>query len=233
MLRIIGLGLDEREITEKGLESLEDAEKAFAEFYTNTANIDLERLEDKTGMEIEELEREEVEQKDRVVEEARESEVAFLVSGDPLNATTHYDIMHRAREKGIEVEVVHAPSIFTSVAETGLNVYRFGRTVTLPRDAAPESVAEHIEKNESIGLHTLVLFDIDYPADEAAAKLTEMGLDPEREAVVLERANHTDQSITVTTLGEAAKKGMFGETPHSLVLTGEKSHKEEEFLEER
>ncbi|MFQ3274997.1 MAG: diphthine synthase [Candidatus Nanohaloarchaea archaeon] len=231
MLYLIGLGLDDGEITQKGLEALKKVDRAFAEFYTNTENIDLAGLEDQTGTEIQKLDREDVEQEDRVLEAAEKEETAFLVSGDSLTATTHYDIKHRAEKKGIETKVIHAPSIFVSIAETGLNVYKFGRTVTLPRDSAPESVTQYIDKNSSIGLHSLILLDIDYPADKAADKLIKIdeGL-AEREAVILERANHDDQEITVMNLREAADHE-FGEPPHSIILTGDKSHKEEEFLE--
>lgn len=231
MLYLIGLGLDNGEITEKGVEALESVDKAFAEFYTNTSNIDLGRLEERTGNEIRELERDQVEQEDRIIEAAEEQDVAFLVSGDPLVATTHYDINHRAEEKGIEVEVIHAPSILTSAAETGLNVYRFGRTVTLPEDSEPESVIEHVEANDSIGLHTLVLLDIDYPADRASRKLIDLGLNPERQALVLERANHESQSLNGGKLEEISKND-FDQTPHSIILIGETSHKEEEFTRE-
>jgi diphthine synthase len=226
---MVGLGLDDGEITQKGLEALESAEKVFAEFYTNTETVDIEALEDKTGQEIRKLSREEVEQEDKILESAREKDTVFLVSGDPLNATTHYDIKHRAEKEGVETEVVHAPSILTSVAETGLNVYKFGRVVTLPEDMSPDSVIEHIEKNDSAGLHTLVLLDINYDAEDAAEKL--VGMSPEladREALFLERANAEDQQVSH---GELEGLQSTGETPHCIVLVGEKSHKEEENLQ--
>lgn len=224
MLYIVGLGLDNNEITQKGLEALKMVDEAYAEFYTNTANIDLDNLPG----EIKVLEREQVEQEDKILEAAEKKDIAFLISGDPLTATTHYDIKHRAEEKGLEVKVVHAPSIFTSIAETGLNVYKFGRTVTLPREGEPESIKNYVEKNDSIGLHTLVLLDIDYDASNAAEKLLNLGLE-DREAIVVERANHDDMEISMTSLEDAAK-GSFGETPHSIILIGEKSFKEDEFL---
>lgn len=229
MLRLVGLGLDDGEITEKGTEAIRNSEKVYAEFYTNTETVDLDQLEEKTGKEIQKLSREEVERKDKVLTSAQDYETAFLVSGDPLTATTHYDIKHRAEEKGIDTEVVHAPSILTSVAETGLNVYKFGRVVTLPENSAPESVIQHIEKNDSIGLHTLVLLDINYSADDATEKLTDLkpGL-AEREAIIIERANLKNQSLTHGELGEIDPEG---DTPHCIVIVGEKSHKEEENLE--
>lgn len=231
MIYLIGLGLDNGEVTEKGLEAIESADKVFAEFYTNTETIDIERLEKKTGSRIEKLSRKEVEQDDTIIEEAEDSDVAFLVSGDALTATTHYDIKHRAEENGIEAKVVHAPSIFTSIAETGLNVYKFGRTVTLPEKGQPESVIKYIEKNDSISLHSLILLDINLEANMAAGKILEMKPEfAEREVVVLERANLESQKISVMTLEEASEDE-FGEPPHCLILPGEKSHKEKEFVE--
>ncbi|MFB6147887.1 MAG: diphthine synthase, partial [Candidatus Nanohaloarchaea archaeon] len=194
---MIGLGLDDGEITVKGREALRKVDRAFVEFYTNTENIAIEELEDETGTGIEKLTREEVEKDDRILQALEDGDVAFLVSGDPLTATTHYDTKHRAEENGEKVEVIHAPSILTSVAETGLNPYKFGRVVTLPEDSKPVSVVDHIEKNDSAALHTLVLLDVDYPADEAAGKLLEMNIEPERETVVLERANQSAQWINV------------------------------------
>lgn len=226
MLHLIGLGLDDDEITVKGLNAIENAEKVFAEFYTNTETIDLEKIEEETGQEIEKLTREEVEQEDKIIESSRSKETAFLVSGDALTATTHYDIKRRAEKTGIETNVVHAPSIFTSIAETGLSIYKFGRTVTLPKDMTPDSIVDYIEKNQSIGLHTLVLLDIDYSADNAADKLIEMNNElEEAEAIFLERANLDAQNISYGKLGNLSATG---ETPHSIIIIGETSHVEEE-----
>ena len=230
MIYLIGLGLDDGEITEKGLKAIKSAEKVFAEFYTNTETIDLQKIEIKSDSEIQKISRKEVEQKDKIIEDGKDSDVAFLVSGDALTATTHYDIKHRAEAKEIETEVIHAPSIFTSIAETGLNVYKFGRTVTLPKDGKPDSIINYIEKNDEIGLHSLILLDINLEADIASKKLLEMNPRfSEREVIVLERANLDNQKISIMKLEEAANSD-FGKTPHSLILTGNKSHKEKEFL---
>lgn len=230
MLHLIGLGLDDDEITVKGLKAVEISEKVFAEFYTNTETVDLKKIEEKTGQEIQKLSRDEVEQQDAIVESAKSQETAFLVSGDALTATTHYDIKRRAEKQGIETNVVHAPSIFTSIAETGLSIYKFGRTVTLPKDMKPDSITEYINENLSVGLHTLVLLDIDYPADEARDKLVEMDKElAEKEAIFLERANLDDQEISFGQLGDLTTTG---ETPHSIIIIGETSHVEDENLED-
>ena len=48
--------------------------------------------------------------------------IALLVVGDPLCATTHTDIILRAKEAGIPVEVVHNASVMGAVASCGLQV---------------------------------------------------------------------------------------------------------------
>jgi len=231
MLHLVGVGLEDKEITEKGLEAIEEAEKVYAEFYTNTETVDLERVEEKTDSEIEKLPRDKVEREDRIIDSAEEKDTAFLVSGDPLTATTHYDIKHRAEEKGLKVRIVHAPSIFTSIAETGLNVYKFGRTVTLPEDSAPQSVTDYIEKNDEIGLHTLILLDINYRAEKASEKLIDLKEElADRDAVVIERANSDSQKISAGKLENFTEKEM-GNPPHCIIIVGSTSHKEDEFLE--
>lgn len=230
MIYLIGLGLDDKEITAKGLEALGKVDEIYAEFYTNTKTMNLERIENEIDKEIQVLERNDVEQKDVILEKGKDRDVAFLVSGDPLTATTHYDIKDRAENQDIEVKICHAPSIFTSVSETGLSIYKFGRTVTLPKDAQPQSIVEYINGNDSIGLHTLILLDIDYPASKASEKLIEMNSDlTDRKAIIVERANSEDQEITLTNL-ENATDTDFGPTPHCIVLIGDTSHLEEDFI---
>jgi diphthine synthase len=230
MLHIVGLGLDDGEITQKGMEALESSEKIYAEFYTNTETVDLGKLEEETGKEIEKLPRSKVEREDIVSESAKEQETCFLVSGDPLTATTHYDIKYRLENQEVEVNVVHAPSIFTSIAETGLNVYKFGRTVTLPRESRPESVTDYIETNLENGLHSLILLDIDYPAGKALEKLADMNPELKDERfVVLERANLDSMDVSVGSYDELSEKE-YGDTPHSIMIVGETDHMEEEFL---
>jgi len=90
-------------------------------------------------------------------------EVAFLVVGDPFGATTHSDLVLRAREKEIPHKVIHNASIMNAVACTGLQLYNFGETVSLPfwtDNWKPDSFYSKILKNRECGYHTLCLLDI-------------------------------------------------------------------------
>ena len=67
----------------------------------------------------------------KVIEEARAENVAFLVIGDPFGATTHTDLYLRALKLGVQVEVVHNASIMNACGACGLQLYRFGETVSI------------------------------------------------------------------------------------------------------
>lgn len=78
-------------------------------------------------------------------------------------ATTHHDLVLRAEAAGIEVRVVHNASIMNAVAACGLQLYRFGETITVPfwtETYRPTSFYEKIARNEANRLHTLCLLDI-------------------------------------------------------------------------
>ena len=85
-----------------------------------------------------------------------------LVALPPLlhSATTHVDLALRARERGIEVKVIHNASIMNAMGASGLQLYNFGRTVTVPffTDSwRPDSFYDKIAYNLKGGMHTLVL----------------------------------------------------------------------------
>jgi len=75
------------------------------------------------GRELQIADREMVEKENNIIlEEAETSDVAFLVVGDPFGATTHTDIVLRARQSGIPTEVVHNASILNAIGTCGLQV---------------------------------------------------------------------------------------------------------------
>lgn len=108
-----------------------------------------------------------------ILENAATSNVAFLVVGDPLSATTHTDLILRAKQSTppIPVQIIHNASIMTAIGSSGLAGYNFGQTVSVPfwsEDWRPDSWLERIGENLSIGLHTLALSDIKVREQSAA-----------------------------------------------------------------
>ncbi|KAG9445177.1 hypothetical protein H6P81_016517 [Aristolochia fimbriata] len=170
MLYIVGLGLgNEKDITLRGLETVQSCDKVYMEAYTSLLSFGLSpdglsALEDLYGRSIIVADREMVEEKaDSILSEASRSDVAFLVVGDPFGATTHTDLVVRAKKLDVKVKVVHNASVMNAVGVCGLQLYRYGETVSIPffTDTwRPDSFYEKIKNNRESGLHTLCLLDI-------------------------------------------------------------------------
>nr|CAD1840020.1 unnamed protein product [Ananas comosus var. bracteatus] len=170
MLYLVGLGLgDERDITLRGLDAVRRCSRVYVEAYTSllsfgVASDGLSKLEELYGKEVTVADREMVEEKaDEILSEARESDVAFLVVGDPFGATTHTDLVVRAKNLGLEVKVIHNASVMNAIGVCGLQLYRYGETISIPffTDTwRPDSFYPKIQNNRRLGLHTLCLLDI-------------------------------------------------------------------------
>ena len=104
----------------------------YIEAYTSILTVGRDRLEELFGKQIEEAPREFVEGEiEAVLEQARTDEIALLVVGDPFGATTHCDLLARAKEMGVPTQVVHNASIMNAVGCCGLQLYRFGETISM------------------------------------------------------------------------------------------------------
>ncbi|KAG0172276.1 diphthine synthase [Apophysomyces sp. BC1034] len=165
MLYIVGLGLsDETDITVKGLEAVKKSERVYLEAYTSILTVGKEKLEDYYGKPVIVADREMVESdSDSILANADTIDVSFLVVGDPYGATTHTDLVIRAREMNIPVQVVHNASIMNAIGACGLQLYNFGQTISIvffTDTWRPDSFYDRIKENMDLGLHTLCLLDI-------------------------------------------------------------------------
>lgn len=164
-LTLISIGLaDECDLSHRAIEEAKNCDALYAELYTTVLDTDTRRLCDLIGKPITLLPREGLEESsESLLDEAEKKKVGVLVGGDALSATTHASLILEARKRGISAKVVHGSSALTAVAETGLSLYKFGRTVTLPlpEKGPPDTVLGTIEENGEHGLHTLVLLDLD------------------------------------------------------------------------
>ena len=165
VLYIIGLGLgDEKDITVKGLEAIKKADSVYLEEYTSKLVMcNREKLEKFYGKPVISADRELVEKKaeETILKDAKSGNCAFLVIGDPFSATTHVDIKLRADELGIPVKIISNTSILNSVGITGIDLYKFGRTTTIPfENKDVKSPYDVVKNNLKNNLHTLCLLDL-------------------------------------------------------------------------
>ena len=164
-LAIIGLGLhDPQDITVKGLELVRQADFIYLENYTSLLQCSVKDLEEFYKKSIIVANRDQSEQgMQEIIDQAKTKKVAFLVIGDPFSATTHIEIYKLAQQQNIETTIVHNASILTAIGQTGLQLYKFGKTTSIPfLDDFPqlETPYHAIKDNLILGYHTLCLLDI-------------------------------------------------------------------------
>jgi diphthine synthase len=130
------------------------------------SKFDLKKFESLTNKKIEILSRRFLEEKNGeiILNRAKRGKVAFLVPGDPLISTTHIDLRIRAEKRGIETRVIHNASIISAaIGLSGLQNYRFGKSVTIPfieSGVLSETPYRTIAENKQRNLHTLCFLDI-------------------------------------------------------------------------
>jgi diphthine synthase len=249
-LTFIGLGLNsEKNMSLLGIEEAKKADTVYIELYTSLVpELDASRLENLIGKHVQIVHRRDLEEDSgkRILESAHKGRTVFLVPGDPLMATTHVDLRIRAEKKGIKTRIVHGASIVSAVIGlSGLQNYKFGRSVTIPLidtnslDATPYNV---IGENLKMGLHTLCFLDI--RAEEKRYLTIRDALDA---LLTLERNKQQhvirDDTLTVGIARAGSdnpkvkadyvrqlQKFDFGKLPHTLVFPGKLHFMEAEAL---
>jgi diphthine synthase len=241
MLYLIGLGIwDEKDISLRGIEICKKADQVCAELYTAAWGGSLKNLEKIIGKTICVLHRKDVEEEaTKLILSAKKNNVVLLVPGDPLVATTHSHLLAEAKKAKIPFQIVHSSSVYTAIAKTGLQIYKFGRTVTVPapqKDYAPTSFYDMIAENKKSGLHTLVLLDIKMGTKEGLELLLE--IENQKKKNILSAASKV---IISSALGSKNEKIIFGKVsdltkrdlkpPAVIIIPGNLHFAEEEFLE--
>ncbi|MBN2013769.1 MAG: diphthine synthase [Candidatus Altiarchaeota archaeon] len=248
MLYLIGLGIhDEEDISLRSLNILKKIDKVYAEFYTNAFNGDLGRLEGLIGKKILILSRQDLEERpdENILKYSLKEDAALLVSGDPMIATTHSDIVLRAGKSGIKTRVIHSSSIYSAVMETGLQAYNFGKTASIPypeKGYHPTSFYDVLRDNLKLGAHTLFLLDVRAEEDRYmtvndAIRILLQIEEKRRESIFTEEtlcigaARLGGDSLIRYGKAKDVKDYDFGKPPHILVVPGRLHFMEEEMLE--
>lgn len=243
-LYFIGLGLsNEKDITVNGLEAVKKCDIVYLENYTSVLNCSKEDLEKFYNKKIIFARRILVEESNDIVENAKSRNVAFLVPGDPLVATTHIDLFLRAKKENVKCHVVHNASIVSAIGITGLQVYKFGKTTSIPLENENiESPYDALKGNLSLGLHTLFLLDLN-PEEEKFLSVNDairylLKIELKRNERIFSektlcigcaRIGSESQIIKAGTAKELLKHG-FGKPVHCLVVPGKMHFMEEEAI---
>jgi len=236
MLYLIGLGLnDENDLTLKAIETAKKCE-CFIELYTSVWKGSLENLKEIIRKDIKVLKRKDLEENlEPFIEKAKENDIVLFVPGDPLAATTHIDIVYEAKRKKIPVKIIHNASIFSAIGEVGLQLYKYGKTATIPLSGKLKNVKDAIKRNKRLGLHSLLLLDIDHENKIFMKVADALNLLLKKKIV-----KETDQIIAFSNAGGDSKiyydsvrglKMKEIENPSVLVIPGRLHFREKDFLE--
>jgi len=204
MLYLIGLGLELEGISKKGLEIAKRCKRIYLEKYTVDFPYPFKELEDIIGKKVIPAERIFVESME-IIDEAKKMDIALLIYGSPLTATTHIALLQEAKRCRVKVEVIYSASIMDAVAQTGLQMYKFGKITSMPKwdigkNYMPDSFIKVIQENLSINAHTLILIDIGMNFNEA---LRQLKFSAERNHLEL------DKLIVCQSLGTKRKKIIY------------------------
>lgn len=235
MLYLVGTGLYKKDISIGALEKIKSCKKVYLETYTSKVAKDITELELCYGISIIPASRCFLESTDEIIREAMNIEVALLVAGSPLFATTHTDILLRAKEHGVGIRVFHNASILNAIGSCGLYSYAFGRTVSIPFFESgwkPTSFYRNILHNVRSDLHTLCLLDIRIDDHEERYMSPEVAItqllecediekggiiSDETKLFVISRFGNPDEKILFGTIA-SFKDTSFGDPLHSLII---------------
>lgn len=233
-LFLIGIGLnDEKDISIKGFEAIKKCEKIYLEIYTSKLNCSIEDLEKFYGKKIITANRKLIEEgSDNLLKEAESKNIALLIIGSPFAATTHFELFMEAKKRNIKCEIIENASIYSAIGITGLFLYKFGRTTTIPLENKDiKSPYEIYLKNKNLGLHTLFLLDIKdnkmMTAREGLDYLIKLGLDENTLVVGCAALSSSNPEIKV----DKASKLKLSKFPQTFIIPGELNFKEEEVLD--
>ncbi len=225
MLYLIGLGMNEKSISLEAREAVEKCGKIYLENYTVEFPYAIKELEEAVGKKVIPANRELVES-EKLINEAKKENIALLVYGSPLFATTHITLIQEAKKKGIRYGVIYNASVLDSVAETGLQVYKFGKITSLPNFEA-DSFVEAVRGNQKINSHSLILVDIGMKFGEAVKRLEKIA--EGEKIVVCSRLGTKEKKIFYGSLNELGNKKV--KAPFCFIIPGKLHFMEKEVLE--
>lgn len=228
MLFLVGLGLCEKEIPIGTIEVCKNCELYIDKFTTLVDERTIDYITELSGRRITELTRQDMEEDShKIIQRAATKDIAILVGGDPLMATTHKILYIEAGRQQVKTQIVHANSIITTaIGESGLDFYRFGAPCTIPKWSAhysPVSFYQKIETNLVNGNHTILLLDYDAPSrttlpikdaiaalEKADAHYKKGIINGKTKIIILHNMSLKDGKVITTTIEKAKDQDQGG-----------------------
>jgi len=230
---LIGIGMDINSISCDAKNILKKCDSVYLESYTVDFPYTFDDLSENLGVKLTVLQRAFVED-EHLLQEAKTKDIALLVYGDSLSATTHTQLILACKKQNIPYKIFHNSSIFITIAETGLQLYKFGKTASMPqwtKAFEPTSFLDYYLENKNCGAHTLLLTDIGLDICDAIDQLEiacnkkECKID---KIIILSNAGLDSQKIYYDTLPNLKIKEIS--KPYCIIIPGNLHFLEEEYL---
>lgn len=234
MLYLIGLGLNERSISKEALEIIPRCKKVYLENYTVDFPYTEQALIDEIGKKVTLADRGKVENFE-LVDEAKKMDVALLIYGSPLAATTHVTLIQEAIASGVKYKILQNASVMDAIAETGLQLYKFGKITSMPywkKSYEPDSFMEIVKENQSIKAHSLILMDIGLNINKAIEQLEKAAQNHNVKLgrlIICQCLGTKKQKILYRSLDEIREFSGV-QKPYCIIIPGELHFVEKEFL---
>jgi len=236
MLYLIGLGLNEKGISIEGKEIIKKCKKIYLETYTVDFPYSVDKLEKIIGKKIVKMERKDVES-ELLIKEAKKENIGLLIYGCPLFATTHISLIMDCLKNKVKYQVFYSASVFDAIAESGLQLYKFGKISSMPKwqkNYEPDSFLEFAEQNNSIGAHSLILIDIGLKIEDCLSQLDiackNRSFDLNK-LLICSSLGTSESSFYYGAVEELMKKMKKIKPPYCIVIPGEMHFLENENIE--
>lgn len=164
-LNLIGVGVyDKWDISMRGLKKARECDVIYLESYTHKLGNTADDFHTILKKKVIPLMRRDVENdSDKIIERAKTEKVGLLIGGTVFAATTHISLFLEAKKAGVKVNVIEGSSVFTSIGIVGLELYKYGKTTSIPFQEVyfePDTPYFAIQDNQKHDLHTLILLDL-------------------------------------------------------------------------
>jgi diphthine synthase len=162
MLYLIGAGIYDTFEACNSVNLLKECDRIYIERFTSPISDNFIQILKSTlepNKKIEFVKRWFVEDGRQILDESKTLNVGLVSYGDPTIATTFTELRIRAIKNKIIVKVMHAASGITSlVGESGLQIYKIGKLVTMMEEKQSAiSVYTTIFNNLNLNCHTIIL----------------------------------------------------------------------------
>ncbi len=241
MFNLISLGMTKESISAEALQALKKSDKIYLETYTVDFPYSIQELENtinnlnSKSQKIIPLKRENVESEE-ILKNAKQENISLLIYGDCLSATTHTQLILACKNQNIKYKIFHNASILTTISNTGLSLYKFGKTTSMPswaKNYKPTSFIKYIKDNQKIKAHSLILTDIGLELKSSIEQLKEStkkeNYQLPKKIIIISNVGTQNEKIFYNTISNLKEKEIS--KPFCIIIPSDLSEHEKEFLE--